>query len=246
MIGYAINGVTRLLHFVRTKNLPYSTDDVKKVCHSCRICAELIPQFHRPQQNTLIKATQPMERRSIDFKGPLRSSSQNTYMLTIVDEYFRFPFAFPCPNTTSATVMKCLDKMFVLCGTPSYIHSDRGSSFLSHEKRITSLKEALPQAKPLQMIFASSAPLLASFRVLFHLGGWSGTINILYQWLLCQSSFALWMISWRVLFPSSSIFIRNGLDLSFDGLPNLRKDSIRGTRLNSSFMMFRNVCSSLS
>ena len=66
-------GVTRLPHFVRTKNLPYSTDDVKKLCHSCRICAELKPQFYRPQQNTLIKATQPMERWSIDFKGPLRS-----------------------------------------------------------------------------------------------------------------------------------------------------------------------------
>ena len=64
--------------------------------------------------------------------------------------------------------------------------------------------------------------------------------------MLCRSSFALRMISWRVLFPSSSIFISNGLDLSFDGLPNLRTDSIRGTRLNSSFMMFRNVCSSLS
>ena len=71
-----------------------------------------------------------MERWSIDFKGPLRSSSQNTYMLTIVDEYSRFPFAFSCPNTTSAIVMKCLDKMFVLCGTPSYIQSDCGSSFL--------------------------------------------------------------------------------------------------------------------
>ena len=118
---------------MRTKNLPYSTDDVKKLCHSCRICAELKPQFYRPQQNTLIKATQPMERWSIDFKGPLRSSSQNTYMLTIVDEYSCFPFAFPCPNTSSATVMKCLDKMFVLCDTPSYIHSDRGSSFLSQE-----------------------------------------------------------------------------------------------------------------
>ena len=92
-----------------------------------------------------------MERWSIDFKGPLRSASQNTYMLTIVDEYSRFPFAFPCPNTTSATVMKCLDKIFVLCGTPSYIHSDRGSSFCPRKKRITSLKEALPQAKPLHI-----------------------------------------------------------------------------------------------
>ena len=64
------SGVTRLLHFVRTNNLPYSTDDVKKLCHLCRICAELKPQFYRPQQNTLIKATEPMERWSIYFKGP--------------------------------------------------------------------------------------------------------------------------------------------------------------------------------
>ena len=95
-------GVTRLLYFVRTKNLSYSTDDVKKLCHSCIICAELKPQFYCPQQNTHSKASKSMERWSIDFKGALRSSSQNTYMLTIVDEYSRFPFAFHCPNTTSA------------------------------------------------------------------------------------------------------------------------------------------------
>ena len=76
-----------------------------------------------------------MERWSIDLKGPPRSSSQNPYMPTIVDVYSHFPFAFPCPNTTSATVMKSLDKMFVLCGTPSYIHPDRGSSFLSQERK---------------------------------------------------------------------------------------------------------------
>ena len=31
-------GVTHMLHFVRLKNLPYSTEEVK---NSCRICAEL-------------------------------------------------------------------------------------------------------------------------------------------------------------------------------------------------------------
>ena len=118
---------------MRTKNLSYLTDDVNKLCHSCRIGADLKPQFYRPHQNTLIKAIHRMERWSIDCKGPLRSSSQNTYMLTIVDECSHFPFAFPCPNTTSATVMTCLDKMFVLCGTRSYVYSDRGSSFLSQE-----------------------------------------------------------------------------------------------------------------
>ena len=116
-------GVTRLRHFVRTKNLPYSTDNVMKLCHSCRICAELKPHFYLPQQNTLIKATQPMERWSIDFKGPLRSSSQNTYMFTIVDEYSRFPFAFPCPNTTSATVIFFFSCRYItlLSSTASHI-----------------------------------------------------------------------------------------------------------------------------
>ena len=81
--------VTHLLHFVRTNNIPYSTD-VKELCH----CTELKPQFYCTQQNTLIMATQLMEQMSIDFKGILRSSSQNRYMFTIVDEYsIRIPLS---------------------------------------------------------------------------------------------------------------------------------------------------------
>ena len=95
------------------------------------MCSELKPQFYRAETGTLIKATQPMERLSIDFKGPLKSTSRNTYMLTVVDEYSRFPF--PCPNTLSSTVIRCPDQLFTLCGTPSYIHSDLGTSFRSQE-----------------------------------------------------------------------------------------------------------------
>ena len=70
-------GVTRMLHFVRLKNLSYSTEEVKKVCSSYRICTELTPHFHRPQIGTLIKSTQPMEKLNIDFKGLLPSATQN-------------------------------------------------------------------------------------------------------------------------------------------------------------------------
>ena len=127
-------GVTRMLHFVKSKNLPYSIEEVKKVCSTCRGCAELKPKFYRPQQpGNLIKATQPMERLIIDFKGPLPTTSRNAYLLTVVDEYSRFPFAFPCPNMQSSTVITCLDQIFTLCGMPNYIHSDLGTSFLSRE-----------------------------------------------------------------------------------------------------------------
>ena len=119
---------------------------MKRLCASCKLCSELKPQFYRAETGTLIKATQPMERLSIDFKGPLKSTSRNTYMLTVIDEYPRFSFAFPCPNTLSSTVIKCLDQLFTLCIIPSYIHSDRVTSFLSQEIKqyLTQKKESLP------------------------------------------------------------------------------------------------------
>ena len=106
--------VTRMLHFVRTKNLPFSTSDVKNAVSSCKVCAEIKPRFYRPNQEVLVKATQPMERLSMDFKGPVKSVSGNYYLLIIVDEFSRFPFAFPCKNMTSSVVTQCLDKL-LLC-----------------------------------------------------------------------------------------------------------------------------------
>ena len=127
-------GVTRLLHFVRSKNLPFSTEEIKKVCANCQICCELKPRFYQPAcAETLIKSLHPMDRLSIDFNGLLPSSTNNKYILTVVDEYSRFPFAFPCPDISTTSVIKCLEKIFSLCGFPTFIHSDRGSSFVSNE-----------------------------------------------------------------------------------------------------------------
>ena len=71
------SGSRRLSHYVRSKNLPFSVEDVKKVCSSCPTCAELKPQFYNLSQGTLIKATQPFERILIDFKEPLPSTTRN-------------------------------------------------------------------------------------------------------------------------------------------------------------------------
>ena len=128
-------GVARLTHFVRSKNLPYSVEDVKRVTSACSVCAELKPQFFNSFSGRLIKATQPFERLSIDFKGPIPSHSRNKYLLTIIDDYSRFPFAFPCSDVSSATVISCLCQLFSIFGMPAYIHSDRGASFMSTELR---------------------------------------------------------------------------------------------------------------
>ena len=128
-------GITRMIHFVRSRNLPYSVEDIKKMTAACSTCAELKPRFHKPAPSHLIKATQPFERLSLDFKGPLPSATRNSYLLTIVDEFSRFPFAFPCPDMTATTIIKCLCQLFAIFGMPSFIHSDRGPSFMSEELR---------------------------------------------------------------------------------------------------------------
>ena len=128
-------GVTRMYHFVKSRNLPYSVEDVRQMTNACRVCAECKPRFCKPPQSHLIKATHPFERLNIDFKGPLPSTDKNVYFLTVVDEYSRFPFVFPCPDTATSTVINCLCQLFSLFGMPAYIHSDRGSSFMSIELR---------------------------------------------------------------------------------------------------------------
>ena len=130
-IGLCHPGIVRLNHYVRNNNLPYSMEDVKRVISQCTTCAELKPNFFKPQNPPLIKASGPFERISMDFKGPLPSETRNKYLLTIVDEHSRFPFAFPCSDLLATTVKRCLIELFSVFGESNYVHSDRGRQFIS-------------------------------------------------------------------------------------------------------------------
>jgi len=77
----------------------------------------------------LMEATHTWERLSIDFIGPVKGA--NPYVLIIVDEYSRFPFAFACRDQSTPTVINHLSSRLALFGYPQHIHSDRGSSFMS-------------------------------------------------------------------------------------------------------------------
>ena len=48
-------GVTQLLHFVKSKNLPFSVEDVRRTISSCKVCAECRPNFYQPERAHLIK-----------------------------------------------------------------------------------------------------------------------------------------------------------------------------------------------
>ncbi|XP_072373331.1 uncharacterized protein [Scyliorhinus torazame] len=140
-------GVTRFYHFIKSRNLPYSLEEVRTVTRDCHICAECKPHFFRPDGAHLIQASRPFERLSLDFKGPLPSTDRNAYFLNVVDEYSRFPFAIPCSDMTAATVIKALNSIFTLFGYPAYVHSDRGSSFMSDKLRQFLLSKGIASSR---------------------------------------------------------------------------------------------------
>lgn len=113
-------GVARMYHWLKSKNLPYSIDEVRTMTRNCRLCAEIKPMyFNNPTPSSkLIKATSAFERSSVVIKGPLPSKSNNKYILTVIDEYSRFPFTFPCSDMSVKTVIKHLNSLFMIFGMP--------------------------------------------------------------------------------------------------------------------------------
>uniref|UniRef100_A0A1Y1KRZ4 Integrase catalytic domain-containing protein n=1 Tax=Photinus pyralis TaxID=7054 RepID=A0A1Y1KRZ4_PHOPY len=128
-------GITRMHHWLKNKNLPYTIEEIRVMTNNCRTCAEIKPKYYRHSDPLpeLIKATSPFERISIDFKGPVPTNTKNRFILTVIDEYSCFPFAFPCSDVSAKTVITHLNSLFMLFGMPSYVHSDRGASFMSSE-----------------------------------------------------------------------------------------------------------------
>ena len=63
------------------------------------------------------------------LKGSLLTVSKNKFILTIAYEYFRFPFAYPCAEQNTETVIACLNSHLSIFGMPFLIHSDSGAAF---------------------------------------------------------------------------------------------------------------------
>ena len=121
-------GIARMTHFVKSKNLPFLVEEIRKITAGCKTCATWKPRYFRPPTTHLIKALRPFDRLSLDFKGPLPTTKDGyKYLLVAVDEYSRFPFAFPCRDINIATVIRCLSNIFSIFGTVNYIHSDNAS-----------------------------------------------------------------------------------------------------------------------
>ena len=98
-----------------TSHIPSLEDKCTHIVRNCKICAENKPRWIKTPDTHVIESTEPWQRISIDFMvGKPCSKAGYTNILTIVDEYSRFPFAFPTKDRSSKTVISCLESLFHL------------------------------------------------------------------------------------------------------------------------------------
>jgi hypothetical protein len=69
-------------------------------------CRQLKTRFFTGGENHIIKASKPFERLSVDFMDPKPSNTRKKYILTVVDEYSRILFLFPCVDMTAGTIIQ--------------------------------------------------------------------------------------------------------------------------------------------
>jgi len=131
-------GIKRLMKLCQESQDCNSVLNLSETCSqvvkNCRICAEIKPRWAKPMHSHVVHSTEPWQRLSIDFMvGKPVSPAGFSNVLTVVDEFTRFPFAFATKDRSTATVIKCLTSLFHIFGPPKSIHSDRGLEFFSKE-----------------------------------------------------------------------------------------------------------------
>ena len=119
---------------------------------------------------------------AILFEPPnLGSDYQSTYivgcksltqskelLLTVVNKFSTFPFAFPLWKITSSSVINCLLTLIAIFGTPGFIHFDRGTQFVSSEFQIICCQNGVATSKQRPKTLRASAKTLSSIRLLIN------------------------------------------------------------------------------
>jgi len=106
--------------------------DVREFCRRCDVCAKYHRGATKKQgelQNMCVGA--PWERVAIDITGPHPQSAKgNKFMITVLDHFTKYAFAFPVHSHDAVTVAKYLvERVFLVYGVPTQLLSDRGAEF---------------------------------------------------------------------------------------------------------------------
>ena len=131
-------GINWTLEKVRTKYFwPKMYGDVVNWVKSCLPCnkRKAAPVKVRAQVIPMPVPRSPFERISTDILGPLPTcqNTGNKYVIVFIDFFTKYVELVAVPDIKARTVVWAfLTEVICRHGTPSYLHSDRGTNYLSH------------------------------------------------------------------------------------------------------------------
>ena len=113
---------------------PHIVKDIRAWCRECLSC--LNSNVH--QHTSTAPSSFPLpscrfQHIHMDLVGPLPASNGHTHILTIIDQFIRWPVAIPLTDTSTETVLRTLTSGWIAnLRMPETITTDRGSLFSSH------------------------------------------------------------------------------------------------------------------
>ncbi|KAF4654330.1 hypothetical protein FOL47_010031 [Perkinsus chesapeaki] len=125
-------GINKLFELSRRAYFwPSQKEDCRRFVNECEGCTRTRATQHRavlrPYESGDLFADM-----QADICGPLPKTSRgNEYLLVVVDQASRFPWAFPLMETTSAAILEKLGEVFALAGAPCRLGMDQAQYFTS-------------------------------------------------------------------------------------------------------------------
>ena len=109
---------------------------VKKCLANCVKCVEYNRKgfINEGCLHPIDKGTQPWITLHVDHVGPFhRASNRDRHIFEVIDAFSKFAFFDSCKSTSTVEVIKILERLFYIFGSPKRLVSDHGTSFTSDE-----------------------------------------------------------------------------------------------------------------
>ena len=105
--------------------------DIRNWIQKCKICQmKKISRLKQHESNIPHSVGNTWKRIHLDFVGPIdKSIIGNEYILTVIDAFSKFSFAYAVKKADSKNVCEKLEKLFLLVGNSEEIYTDKGKHF---------------------------------------------------------------------------------------------------------------------
>jgi len=127
------HGWVRTFDLIKEKHAGVSELMVREYCNKCVVCLSFTNVQKKPRLKPILSVG-VMDRLQIDLKEFTFYQEWNDdycYLLTVIDHFSGYPWAFPLFTKTAQEVSYHLINLFFMFGPPRILHSDNGGEFVN-------------------------------------------------------------------------------------------------------------------